>query len=931
MNKKLYLLDGHALIYRAYYAFMRRPITNSKGVDTSAIYGFTKTLLEVIRKENPTHIAVAFDPGGKTFRHQMYADYKAHRPAAPEVIKQSCPVIIDIVKAMNIPVLIMPNYEADDVIGTVAKRAEKEGFDVYMITPDKDYGQLVSPHIFICKPQRAGDGMEVLGEKEICEKYTIARPEQVIDILTVMGDASDNVPGVDGVGEVRAKKLIKEFGSVENIYEHLEKLPEKQRLAFEAAREQLPLSKKLVTIDLDVPVPWDEESLVLEKPNTDALKKLFLEYEFASLMPYINLHAVKPAKEAPAEKPAPKAQLSLFDQPETAVVTVNESNYQTIREVEHRYQLVQTAEQLNELLQALQQSSEFCFDTETTGVEPMRSELVGMSFAVKPHEAWYVPIPKERAEAGQLLEKFKSLFIDEKRAKIGQNIKYDILMLKQYGVEVHGFLYDTMLMHYLLEPEGRHNMSVLSKTYLDYAPVEIEELIGKKGAKQGSMSTVPPEQIAEYAAEDADVTLQLKEILEKELHQNNLFELYKTIEAPLVSVLAAMEYEGVAIDVKSLNEYGKTLQQELLKLDEEIKAMAGEPTLNISSPKQLGVILFEKLGLAEKAKLTKTKQYSTDEETLQSLADAHPIIPKILEFRSLRKLLSSYIEALPELVNPRTGRIHTTFNQFVTATGRLSSNNPNLQNIPIRDEKGREIRKAFVPRNDDYVLLSADYSQIELRLMAEMSGDRNMIDAFCSGADIHTATAAKIFHVTPEAVTKEQRSRAKTANFGIIYGISTFGLAQRLQIPRAEAKELIEGYFRTYPDVKKYMETAVEQAHEKGYVTTLFGRVRHLRDINSRNINLRNFAERNAVNAPIQGSAADIIKLAMIRIQEKIRSEKLQSRMLLQVHDELVFDIYKPELEHMKKIVKDAMEHVRKQEVPLIIETGIGKNWLEAH
>ncbi len=948
--KKLYLLDGHALVYRIYYAFMKRPITNSKGLDTSVLYGFIKMMMEIIVRERPTHFGVAFDPGGKNFRHELYPDYKAHRQPTPEVIKDSLPLLKELISAFNIPLLILPGYEADDVIGTIAKRAETEGFTVYMMTPDKDYGQLVSPNIFMMKP-RPGADAEILGVPEICSLYNIKEPMQVVDILTLWGDKADNVPGVDGVGEVRARKLIGEWGNVENIYAHLNQLSKTLRPAFEAAREQVFLSKRLVTIDTQVPVPWDEEALIVEKPDIERLKGMFMDYEFMSLLPHLMMYGrdyaglemeVPNYKVAPAARKAPvkpaHGQLDLFAAPPAPQETVSQeaalpepvAEYATIRDVEHHYHVMQTDDEIARLLAVLQESAELCFDTETTGVEAMTAELVGLSFCVKAHESWYVPVPRDREAACRLLQQFAPLF-SSPVPKIGQNIKFDLLMLKQYGIEVGGQLYDTMLMHYLLEPEGRHNMTTLSRAYLNYTPVEIETLIGKKGVKQGNMADVPLADIADYAAEDADVTFRLKTVLEAALKQHDLFELYAGIEAPLIRVLADMEYEGVRIDAASLTEYGKQLQAELQGLEAEIRQLAGEPELNISSPRQLGVVLFEKLGLAEKARLTKTKQYSTDEETLQGLSDAHPIVSKILAFRSLRKLLSSYIEALPGLVNPRTGRIHTTFNQFVTATGRLSSNNPNLQNIPIRDEKGREIRKAFVPRDGEHILLSADYSQIELRLMAHMSEDAHMIEAFRSGEDIHTATAAKIFHVTPAEVSKEQRTRAKTANFGIIYGISVFGLAQRLQMPRAEAKQLIDGYFEAYPGVKAYMDKAVAMAGERGYVETIFGRIRHLRDIHSHNAAVRSFAQRNAINAPIQGSAADVIKLAMINIHQRLQQSGLQTRMILQVHDELVFDVYRPERDLVEKIVRKEMELVKQLKVPLIVDLGSGKNWLEAH
>ena len=944
MNK-FFLIDGHAMIYRAYYAFIKRPITTSTGVDTSAIFGFTRLLMDLLAQEKPSHLMVAFDPGGKTFRHEKYSLYKANRQETPDVIKQSLPVVKEILAAFRVPVLTIPGYEADDVIGTIAKQAEQKGYEVFMITPDKDYGQLVSDHIFVCKPAQAGH-MERIGVPEIRNRYHVERPEQVIDVLTLWGDASDNVPGVDGVGEVRAKKLIAEFGSIENLLQHTGQLPEQQRAAVEAARAQLPLSKELITIDTHVPLEWSEDDAAVCRPDTQRLRELFSQYEFASLMPLLPAFGgEQPAPPAPAKPmpPASNQQLSLFgaapaemlsaaanhaaiaDTPPAAV-----PDCATIADTPHHYRIVQSEEEITALAQALQAAGAFCFDTETTGIEPMQSELVGLSFSIATHEGWYVPVPTGRETAKQWLQPLKPLLEQADKPKIGQNIKFDILMLKQYGIEVQGFLYDTMLMHYLLDPESSHNMTALSRFYLHYQPVEIEELIGKRGVRQGSMAQVPLEKIAEYAAEDADVTWQLKPLLEKELVKNNLFELYKTIEMPLVYVLAGMEFEGVNIDVPALHEYGKELQAQLQALDREIKELAGVPELNISSPKQLGAVLFDKLQLPSQKK-TRTKQYSTDEKTLQALTGSHPIIAKILAFRSLHKLLSGYVETLPEMVNKRTGKIHTTYNQFITSTGRLSSNNPNLQNIPIRDENGREIRKAFIASDAQHVLLSVDYSQIELRLMAHLSEDPNMLDAFRRNEDIHAATAAKIFHEPIEKVTREQRRQAKTANFGIIYGISHFGLAQQLQVPREEARKLIDGYFATYPGVKSYMEKAIAAAEQQGYVSTIFGRIRKLRDINTRNMTLRGYAQRNAINAPIQGSAADIIKIAMIRVYEQLQRRCLQSRLILQVHDELVLDVYLPELEEVKQMVQYEMENAAPLRVPLLAEMGTGNNWLEAH
>ncbi|MDR1406315.1 MAG: DNA polymerase I [Prevotellaceae bacterium] len=931
---RFYLIDGHAMIYRAYYAFIKRPIITSAGVDTSAIFGFTRLLIDMLQQEKPTHFIAVFDPGGKTFRHERYPLYKANRQETPEVIKASLPVVKEILSAFHIPVICKDGYEADDVIGTIAKQAERKGYDVFMVTPDKDYGQLVSGHIVICRPQHASSSLEKIGVSEIKAKYTIERPEQVIDVLTLWGDASDNIPGVEGIGEVRAKKLIAEYGSVENMLLHVAALPEKQRAAVEAARERLPLSKMLVTIDTHVPLEWSEEAAAVCRPDTERLKKLFAEYEFASLMPLLPVLGGGPANPAAPAKPAASRQLNLFGEapvePAPVAPAAVVTDYATVSDTPHHYRIAQSEAEIKALAQALQESALFCFDTETTGLEPMQSELVGLSFSVAAHEGWYVPVPAGREAAKKMLQPLKPLFEQEDKPKIGQNIKFDILMLKQYDIEVRGFLYDTMLMHYLLDPESSHNMTALSHAYLHYQPVEIEELIGKRGARQGSMSQVPLEEIASYAAEDADITWQLKPLLENELIKNNLFDLYKTIEMPLVYVLADMEFEGVKIDVTALHEYGKEMQAQLREYDREIKELAGVPELNISSPKQLGIVLFEKLQLPHPKK-TPTKQYATDEKTLQALANTHPIIAKILAFRSLHKLLSGYIETLPELVNKRTGKIHTTYNQFVTSTGRLSSNNPNLQNIPIRDENGREIRKAFIAGDAQHVLLSVDYSQIELRLMAHLSADRDMLDAFARNEDIHTATAAKIFREPLEQVTREQRRQAKIANFGIIYGISHFGLAQQLRVSREEAKKLIDGYFATYPDVKKYMDKAILLAGQKGYVTTLFGRIRKLRDIHSRNMTIRNYAQRNAINTPVQGSAADIIKIAMIKVQEQLRQRRLQSRMILQVHDELVLDVYHPELDEVKKIVQYEMENAAALKVPLLVEMGTGNNWLEAH
>jgi DNA polymerase-1 len=931
--KKLFLVDAYALIFRAYYAFLRRPMTNSKGFETSAIFGFTKSLLEVLKKEKPSHIAIAFDLGVATFRHDMYPQYKANRQETPEAIKLSSPIIKDIVRAMNIPVLEKSGYEADDIIGTLAKKAESEGYKVYMVTPDKDFGQLVSDNIFMYKPKRIGEGNEILGVTEICEQYKIHNTNQVIDILALWGDASDNVPGVPGIGEKGASKLIHQYGSIENIYEHLNEIPAKTQKSLDENREQVALSKKLVTICTDTPIGWSEKSLEIEEPDKKKLREIFEELEFFSFIKEMKLNVLEntPTVEQTMPRIQQAQQGTLFGdqvlQQAGKVVKVGK----TVADVEHSYHLVQSDEDIDNLVKLLSAQTEICFDTETSGLDPLESKAVGMSFAIKPHEAWYVPIPQAQAEAQELLEGFRLVFENDKIAKIGQNLKYDILVLKAFNIEVRGELLDTMLMHYVLDPESRHNMTYLSETYLGYSPIEIEELIGKKGAKQGSMANVDLKRICEYAAEDADVTIQLKEKLYEALVNNGMLELYQNIEAPLITVLADMETAGVRIDIAGLNELKKSFTAELLQIEDEVRKMADEPQLNISSPKQLGVALFEKLKIDENVKRTKTKQYSTSEETLMGLADKHPIINKILEYRSLKKLLSSYIESLPDLLSKRTGKIHTSFNQAVTATGRLSSNNPNLQNIPIRDAKGREIRKAFIASDDEHILLSADYSQIELRLMAYMSEDPNLIEAFRQNQDIHTATAAKVFHVPLDKVSKEQRSKAKTANFGIIYGISAFGLASRLNIPRSEAKDLIDGYFAGYPQVKTYIDKAIYEAQQKGYVSTIFGRKRWLRDINSGNAVVRGNAERNAINAPIQGSAADIIKIAMINIQKKLKNSKFKTKMILQVHDELVFDVLKAELDAVRDLVMAEMQNAVALKVPLLAECGIGENWLEAH
>ncbi|MDR1887754.1 MAG: DNA polymerase I, partial [Prevotellaceae bacterium] len=925
--KKLFLLDAYSLIFRAHYAFIHRPITTSDGFNTSAIFGFTKSLQEVLKKERPSHIAVVFDPPDGSFRRRLYPEYKATRQQTPEAIIAAVPVIKEILRAYNILTVEIADFEADDVIGTMAKRAEKEGYTVFMMTPDKDYGQLVSDNIFIYKPKRSGNEVAILGREAVCEQYAISRPEQVIDILALWGDAVDNVPGAPGIGEKTAMKLVGDYGDIDGIYRNIDRLSGRQKESLVQNEEQVRLAKKLVTIITDIPYEWDDEALERKDPDTDRLTELFGRYEFFSMLRELGRTPVSPET---ATREA-FGQLALFGN--GGDVEENQApakTHRTIEDIEHEYTLATTDEEIAALINRLESSREFCFDTETTGLDPFDCRLVGMSFAVEPRRAWYVPVfPNNREKTLALVNRFKPVFENAGIAKSGQNLKFDIEILKGVGIAVNGALYDSMLIHYLLNPDSRHNMDYLAEAYLDYTPISIETLIGKKGASQRTMDVVPPEKTGEYAAEDADIALQLKVKLFEILERENMRKLYTDIEAPLITVLADMEAAGVRVDTKSLNELNLLYNKELSALETEIRELAGEPALNISSPKQLGVVLFEKLKIAAAGvRKTKTKQYSTDEEALMSLRDKHAIVDRILEYRSFKKLLSAYIESLPSLINKHTGKIHTSFNQAVTATGRLSSNNPNLQNIPIRDAKGREIRKAFIASDDSHILLSADYSQIELRLMAHLSNDPGMIEAFGHNEDIHAATAAKIYHVSIPQVTKEQRSRAKTANFGIIYGISVFGLAQRLNIPRTEAKQLIDGYFASYPGVKDYMEATVRDAQKTGYAETVFGRRRQLRDINSGNATIRGMAERNAINAPIQGTAADIIKIAMIRINTILKERKLNTTMILQVHDELVFDVYKPELDEVKRIVVDEMQNAVSLKVPLTVECGTGNNWL---
>lgn len=924
-DKRLFLLDAYALIYRAYYGLIKNPRINSKGVNTSAIFGFVNTLEEVLRKENPSHIAVGFDPAGPTFRHEAYEQYKAQREETPEVIRQSVPVIKEIIRTYRIPIVEVAGYEADDVIGTLAKQAEQAGFDTYMMTPDKDYGQLVSPHIFIYKPLFGGN-FEVRGVSEVTGKYGIERPEQVIDILGLMGDASDNIPGCPGIGEKTAIKLVQEFGSIENLLEGTDKLKGATKTKIENHTEEIKFSKFLATIKTDVPVSFDEEALRRSEVDAEALRKIFDELEFRSLAERI-LGKNTPTPPTAANEPIQGSLFDLF-----ATNGPSDEKYSTLRDVNstpHTYHLIDNEEDMAILANTLEKSQKFSFDTETTGIEPMTAELVGMSFAIAEGEAYYVPVPAEKAAAEQIVNIFKKALENPSSQKIGQNIKYDYIMMRRYGVRPAGAFFDTMVAHYLLQPEQRHNMDYLAEIYLGYKTIHIEELIGPKGKGQRSMRDVAPEQVCPYAAEDADITLQLKNRLEAELAREGMEHLFYAIEMPLVRVLAEMEISGVRIDTEALRRSSAELGERLAAIEQEIYELAGT-SFNISSARQVGEILFERLKIDEKARKTKTGQYSTTEEVLEKLRYRHPIVDKILTYRGLRKLLSTYIDALPELINPATGKIHTSFNQTVTATGRLSSSNPNLQNIPIRDEEGREIRRAFIPEEGS-LFFSADYSQIELRIMAHLSGDPAMIEAFVSGLDIHAATASKIYKVGIDEVTKEMRRKAKTANFGIIYGISTFGLAERLNIPRSEAKQLIDGYFETFPRVKQYMEQSIEVAREKGYVETLNGRKRMLPDIHSHNSVVRGYAERNAINAPIQGSAADIIKIAMVRIFDRFEREGLQAKMILQVHDELNFTVPLPEIDTVSRIVKEEMEHAATLRVPLVADTGTGSNWLEAH
>ena len=932
-NSKLFLLDAYALIYRAYYAFIKNPRINSKGFNTSAILGFVNTLEEVLKKENPTHIGVAFDPPGPTFRHEAFEQYKAQREETPEAIRLSVPIIKDIIKAYRIPILEVAGYEADDVIGTLATEAGNQGITTYMMTPDKDYGQLVTDHVFMYRPKYGDKEFEVMGVEQVKAKFDIQSPAQVIDMLGLMGDSSDNIPGCPGVGEKTAQKLIAEFGSIENLLEHTDQLKGALKTKVETNREMIIFSKFLATIKVDVPIRLDMNSLVREQADEDTLRKIFEELEFRTLMERIFKKESSPASPIAGtlfnQENGP-VQGNLFE--EFTPDHTNEekkSNLESLNSLSYDYQLIDTEEKRNEIIKKLLTSEILALDTETTGTDSMDAELVGMSFSITENQAFYVPVPAEREEAIKIVREFEPVFKNEKSLKVGQNIKYDMLVLQNYGIEVRGKLFDTMVAHYVLQPELRHNMDYLAEIYLHYQTIHIEELIGPKGKGQKNMRDLSPQEVYLYACEDADVTLKLKNILEQELKKNDAEKLFYEIEMPLVPVLVNIESNGVRLDTEALKQSSEHFTTRLQSIEKEIYTLA-EGEFNIASPKQVGEILFDKLKIVEKAKKTKTGQYVTSEEVLESLRNKHDIIGKILEYRGLKKLLSTYIDALPQLINPKTGRIHTSFNQTVTATGRLSSSNPNLQNIPIRDEDGKEIRKAFIP-DDGCSFFSADYSQIELRIMAHLSEDKNMIDAFLSGYDIHAATAAKIYKVDIKEVTADMRRKAKTANFGIIYGISVFGLAERMNVDRKEAKELIDGYFETYPQVKSYMDKSIQVAREHGYVETIFHRKRFLPDINSRNAVVRGYAERNAINAPIQGSAADIIKVAMARIYERFKAEGLKAKMILQVHDELNFSVPAKEKEIVEQVVIEEMEKAYRMHVPLKADCGWGTNWLEAH
>ena len=941
MDKRLFLLDAFALIFRAYYALIRSPRITSKGKNTNAQFGFTNALIDLLNKQKPSHIAICFDTAAPTERHTDFADYKANRQEAPEDLIASIPDIKKIIEGFNIPVVETDGFEADDVIGTLAKQAEKAGYEVFMVTPDKDYGQLVSENIKIYKPPYQGGDFEIIGPKEVCEKWNIQNVSQVIDILAMMGDAVDNIPGIPGVGEKTAAKLLAEYGTVENVLAHGDDIKGSMGEKVRKGKELAMMSKKLATIITSVPVEFHEENFKLSDPNKEILKEIFSELEFRTIGKRILGEDIPIA--GPVEKTGSTVQGDLFGESTTVATASNENSTEeesagdiqadkNINNTPHQYDLVDTDEKMDALIASLKIVKQICFDTETTGLDANQAGIVGMSFSVKPGTAYYVPCPEDRNQTLQILEKFNVLFSDANITWIGQNIKYDLLILKNHGYDLTGNTFDTMLAHYVIEPEGKRSMDLLSAKYLGYEPVHIVDLIGKKGKNQGNMRDVEIEKIKEYAGEDADITLQLKNIFEPELKDKEVEKVFYEVENPLVKVLAEMEFEGVRVDTNFLNEYSKELEREAKISEESVYKIAGV-RFNLASPKQLGEVLFEKLMLDPKAKKTKTGQYATGEDVLQKLAHQFPIVSDILAFRELTKLKSTYVDALPLLINPKTGRVHTTYAQAVAVTGRLSSNNPNLQNIPVRSDRGKEIRKAFIPRDDQHVLISADYSQIELRIVAAISGDPNMCEAFRLGKDIHTATAAKVYGINEEDVTKEMRYKAKSVNFGIIYGQGAFGLAENLGISRTEAKTIIDNYKKEFPGITHYMESTIQFAKDKGYVETLMGRKRWLRDINSSNFTVRGFAERNAINSPIQGTAADMVKLAMIKVQAAIKKHNFKSKMILQVHDELIFDALKEEATELKKLILENMENALPlpNNVPTVAEAGIGENWLVAH
>jgi DNA polymerase-1 len=918
-TRNLFLLDAYALIYRAYYAFIRIPRITSKGLNTSAIFGFTNSLLEVLNKENPSHIAVVFDPEGPTFRNKMYDQYKASREATPEDIRKAIPYIKQILEAFNINTIQVDGFEADDVVGTIARKANESGFQTIMVTPDKDYAQLVNENTIMFKPKSGGNDIERWGIEEIKEKFSVDKPEQVIDLLALWGDSADNIPGCPGIGEKRAKDIIKTYGSIDNVYAHIDDFKGKQRENLINYKEQVELSRKLVTIETGVPIEFKEDLFLHKSPDLSKLRPVFEELEFKNLWEKI---AGKPS--------APEAQGSLFGDGDETLTSSFHSAQKTIKDADHQYFLVESEQAIDSLAADLAVQNGFCIDTETSGLDVWNNALVGLSFSFKKGEAYYVPVPQKPELAKKIVTRFKDVLTDGGILKIGQNLKYDYLMLKRYGVEMQGPFFDTMVAHHLVQPGLKHNMDFLAETYLQYTPVSIEELIGAKGKNQGNMRDIDKNVVKEYAGEDADITLQLKEPLFDELKQYKVLSIFEDVEMPLLKILADMEYEGIAIDTDALATYAKKLKSRNDALEKMIMEQAGME-FNVASPRQVGEVLFDKLKIEDKAKKTKSGQYSTNEEVLQKLRHKHPIVENILDYRGLKKLLSTYVEALPKLVHTDTRRLHTSFNQAVVVTGRLSSSNPNLQNIPIREDEGREMRRVFGVRDENHLFLSADYSQVELRLMAHLSEDEHLLDAFNRGEDIHAATAAKIFKVSPGDVTDDMRRKAKTANFGIIYGISVFGLSERLNIPRSESKLIIDGYFESFPGVKAYMEKVIARARENGYVQTMFGRRRYLPDINSRNSVVRSVAERNAINAPIQGSAADIIKMAMVGVGRSFEKKNLKSKMVLQVHDELNFEVLKTELDTVKEIVKTEMESAVALKVPLDVDLGVGENWLEAH